>query len=530
MIIPSTVDISHDDLLTISREYGRLVSVHEVSTAVASELTLHQLIAAVSKSIKTLTGAEYADLLLGDPTQDRFWRPAVSFEMHDGCIREDWVQPMDDSPALIAFRTKKAFVATREMLERDGRLFKQIAQLISEGIQEFCCVPLISRGKVLGTMNVGSLECSRFTPDNIRLLQDIAKPIAMAVENALTYDEVTRLKDKLAQEKSYLEGEFKGDCNFEEILGESKSLKAVLDEVRVVSASDATVLILGETGTGKELVARAVHNLSDRKDRTFVKLNCAAVPTGLLESELFGHERGAFTSAVGSKMGLMEVAHKGTLFLDEVGDIPLELQPKLLRVLQEGEFSRLGSTRTVKVDVRLIAATNCNLHQMVAERRFRSDLFYRLNVFPLTIPPLRERREDIALLVKHFTRKFARRRNRTIDSIPSESMDALVRWNWPGNVRELENLIERAVLLSYGAVLNVPLKELQNYQECSVPPVLRQERDFGGITPDLIIRTLRETNGIVSGPRGAAKRLGLKRTTLLWRMNSLGISPKQILP
>ena len=279
------------------------------------------------------------------------------------------------------------------------------------------------------------------------------------------------LKDKLAKEKAYLEEEVRTEHNFGEIVGESAALRRVLKEVETVAPTGSTVLIRGETGTGKELIARALHDLSPRRERTFVKLNCAAIPTGLLESELFGHEKGAFTGAISQKVGRFELAHQGTLFLDEVGDIPPELQPKLLRVLQEQEFERLGGTKTIKVDVRLVAATNRDLAAMVADGRFRDDLYYRLNVFPLVLPPLRERRDDIPRLVRHFTQQFARRMGRRIETIPSAVMEALVRYPWPGNIRELQNVIERAVILSPGSSLQVPLGDLQPGRPVQAPAV-----------------------------------------------------------
>ncbi len=335
-------------------------------------------------------------------------------------------------------------------------------------------------------------------------------------------EEALRQKEKLTEEKLYLEEELRTAYNFDEIIGESPGLKRVLKQVETVAPTDATALILGETGTGKELVARAIHYLSSRRERTFVKLNCAAIPSGLLESELFGHERGAFTGAISRKIGRLELAHQGTLFLDEVGDIPLELQPKLLRALQEKEFERLGSTRTIPVDVRLIAATNRNLAQMMEDREFRSDLYYRLRVFPITVPPLRERPGDIPILVRYFTQKHAHRMRKQIETIPGETMDALSRWNWPGNVRELENLIERGVILSQGSVLHLPLTELQLPVEAPTTTsdtLAAQERDH-------IIRVLRETKGVIGGPHGAAVRLGLKRTTLGSKMEKLGITRK----
>jgi PAS domain S-box-containing protein len=321
------------------------------------------------------------------------------------------------------------------------------------------------------------------------------------------------------REKQYLEEELDLEHSFEDIVGESPALKRVLRQVETVAATDVTVLILGETGTGKDLIARSIHQLSSRRERTLVKLNCAAIPTGLLESELFGHEKGAFTGAIAQKIGRLELAHQGTLFLDEVGDIPLELQPKLLRALQEKEFERLGGTRTIPVDVRLVAATNRNLEKMVADRQFRSDLYYRLRVFPITIPPLRERRQDIPLLVRYFVTKHARRMGKQVETVPSQAMAALTKWDWPGNIRELENFIERAVILSKGPVLRVPLAEL----EASAEVLAQDDATLETADREHILQVLRETKGVVAGPKGAAARLGLKRTTLNSKLKKLGI-------
>jgi formate hydrogenlyase transcriptional activator len=330
------------------------------------------------------------------------------------------------------------------------------------------------------------------------------------------YEEALR---RSQEEKRYLEEELVTSHQFEEIVGESHGLKRVLKQVETVAGTDATVLILGETGTGKELIARAIHNLSPRREHPFVKLNCSAIPAGLLESELFGHEKGAFTGAIAQKVGRLELAHLGTLFLDEIGDLPLELQPKILRALQEREFERLGSTRTIPVNVRLLAATNRDLGKMVQHREFRADLYYRLKVFPVEIPPLRERREDIPVLAKYFVQQHARRMNRHIETIPSETMQALARWGWPGNVRELENFIERAVILSTGPVLRAPLGELQSAAE----PSLTETASLEDAEREHILRALKQADGKISGPSGAAKRLGLKRTTLNSKIRKLGI-------
>jgi formate hydrogenlyase transcriptional activator len=391
--------------------------------------------------------------------------------------------------------------------------------MVSEGVRCACWLPLITRNAVLGTLSLASLHEHAFGAEDVNLLAQVASQVAIALENALAFREIAQLKDKLAREKLYLQEEIHSAYNFEEIVGESRALQTVLQQVETVAPTSATVLILGETGTGKELIARAIHDLSTRREQTFVKMSCAAIPTGLLESELFGHEKGAFTGAIMQKVGRLELAHKGTLFLDEVGDIPLELQPKLLRALQEREFERLGSTRTQQVDTRVVAATNRDLAAMVEEGSFRRDLYYRLNVFPVRIPPLRERREDIPLLVRYFAQKFSRTMNRRIESIPSETMEALVNWAWPGNVRELEHMVERAVILSPGPVLNVPIAELRptNGEATNLERLDDAEREH-------ILRVLRESGGVIGGPAGAATRLGLKRTTLHFKMKKLGIT------
>ncbi len=370
----------------------------------------------------------------------------------------------------------------------------------------------------MGALSLASTRVDAFHPEDLSLLNQVGAQLAIALENARVSNQIRELKDRLAEEKRYLEGEIRTEHNFEEIIGTSPVLKKVLEDVTTVATSNATVLIFGETGTGKELVARAIHRISRRRDKNFIKVNCAAIPTGLLESELFGHEKGAFTGAVSQKIGRMELADLGTLFLDEVGDIPLELQPKLLRVLQDQEFERLGSTRTVKVNVRLIAATNRDLAMRVAAHEFRSDLFYRINVFPVRVPPLRDRRADIPMLVRYFVDKFSRRMDRRIETISSETMNALMNWHWPGNVRELENFIERSVILSDSTALHAPLAELieANRGNSSDYTLENAEREH-------IIRVLRETGGVIGGPEGAAHRLGLKRTTLQSKIQKLGI-------
>jgi formate hydrogenlyase transcriptional activator len=390
------------------------------------------------------------------------------------------------------------------------------------GLKSGCSIPLVSRDRVLGVLGVLSFREDAFDEDDIELLAQVAKQVAIAVENALAFREIDSFKNRLEEEKLYLEEEIQTAYNFEEIIGHSRALLRVLQEVETVAETDSTVLIYGETGTGKELLARAIHNLSPRRGRTLVKVNCAAIPTGLLESELFGHERGAFTGAIERRIGRFELANQGTIFLDEVGEVPVELQPKLLRVLQEREFERLGSSRTIHVDVRVVAATNSDLAKMVAEKRFRSDLYYRLNVFPMTLPPLRERPEDIPLLVHFFAHKFAQQMKKPIERIPKESMTALTSYNWPGNIRELQNLIERAVILSRGPTLEVPLAELK--QSAEVVTDRTETMALETVEREHILHVLRESNWVIGGPTGAAARLGMPRTTLNNKMRKLGIS------
>ena len=405
-------------------------------------------------------------------------------------------------------------------MRRDLFQSEFVRQLNAEGVQSVCCLPLITPSRILGTLNLASLRDGNFTQEDTELLSQVAGQIAIALENALAFREIDELKNQLAKEKLYLEDEIRTEYNFEEIIGESTALKRILSQVETVAPTDSTVLILGETGTGKELIARAIHNLSGRHERTFIKMNCAAIPSGLLESELFGHERGAFTGAIAQKIGRFELAHQGTLFLDEVGDIPLEMQAKLLRVLQEQEFERLGSPRTIRVNVRLVAATNRDLARMVADRAFRSDLYYRLNVFPITAPPLRERPEDIPLLVRYFAQRDARRMRKRIETIPTETLTALCHYPWPGNIRELENLIERSVILSQGPDLRVTLGELKAQATAASDGAVTLE----AAERDHILRALREADGMIGGSAGAAARLGMKRTTLQSRMKKLGIS------
>jgi formate hydrogenlyase transcriptional activator len=388
----------------------------------------------------------------------------------------------------------------------------------TSGVKRFCNAPLLAPHRVLGVLSLGRLTSDPFTSDELDRVTQVARQIAIALENAMAFEEIATLKDQLARENVYLREEIQGTHRFEEIVGESRALRRVLDEITTVAATDTTVLLLGETGTGKELLARALHGASDRRSRTLVTVNCTTSPAGLLESEWFGHERGAFTGALSQKVGRFELAHQGTLFLDEIGDVPVELQSKLLRVLQEHEIERLGSTRTIRVDFRLIAATNRNLEEMVGKREFRSDLYYRLNVFPVRVPPLRDRREDIPPLVLYFAQRFAKRLRKSIESVSRESMDVLCRWPWPGNIRELQNVIERAVILARGPVLAVAPAEFDGVAPEVAAPVTLEDAER-----EHILRALAATNWVIGGPRGAAARLGLKRTSLVSTMRRLQI-------
>jgi formate hydrogenlyase transcriptional activator len=407
-------------------------------------------------------------------------------------------------------------------LERESRFSRTTTLVEQHGIRSLCAVPLTTAHQRIGSLMIGSVKPNHYADEeDVEFLREVADQIAITVENALAYNEIQELKNQLAQEKLYLQDEVRSELHFNEIVGKSVPLRRVLMLVETVAPTDSTVLIYGETGTGKELIAQAIHTLSTRSSNPFVKLNCAAIPTGLLESELFGHEKGAFTGAIAQRIGRFELANRGTVFLDEIGEVPLDLQTKLLRVLQEREFERLGSARTLRTDTRLIAATNRDLSAMVEEQKFRSDLFYRLNVFPIRVPPLRERPEDIPLLVRHFAQHFARRMKRTIETIPSEAMDALIRYRWPGNIRELENLTERAVILSHGPVLQVPLGDLNSRIKSG--QVNERHQTLEDVERAHILATLRETRWVLSGQNGAAAHLGMNRSTLQFRMKKLGI-------
>ncbi len=506
----------------LKEERDRLSLLLEVNNTVVSALDLRELLRAVSTSLRRLFKHEYASLSLYDAETQRLQIHALDFPVSKGLIQEGLSVPVEGSPTGRALTSRQPVFITRSDVDQFG---SDIARrIVAEGLQSACCLPLVSHGRPLGTLVVASMREQTFPRKDAELLQHVANQIAIAVENALAFGQVVDRANKLTEEKLYLQDEIRSKYDFEEIIGESPSLNRILQQVKTVAPTDSTVLIRGETGTGKELIARAIHHLSARRERTLVKVNCAAIPTGLLESELFGHEKGAFTGAIAQRIGRFELANGGTLFLDEVGDIPLELQPKLLRVLQEQEFERLGSIKTRHVDVRIVAATNSNLPNLVDQKQFRGDLFYRLNVFPIVIPPLRERRDDIPLLVRYFVQKYARRMKKKVDSIPTASMKTLSEYSWPGNVRELENFIERAVIISQGAEIEIPVSEFKHpsSQLTAVSP--NDAATLEEAEREHIMRALTETKWVIGGSAGAAVRLGMKRTTLQSRMKNLGIA------
>jgi formate hydrogenlyase transcriptional activator len=499
----------------LQRESDRLKLLLDMTNTLVSNLEPRDLLRAISASIRQGMHCDVVGVWLPDAEQRQLRQLAMDFPESKGFVTEGLVNPIEGVLGKVFKTGKPVVIGTRADYTSDaGR---------AEAIESGLILPLISRNRMLGVLTLASRAENSFSPEDVDFLVRAAGQVAIAIENSLAYREIAELRDKLAQEKLYLEEEIRTAADFEGIVGQSSALRQVLQLAETVATSDSTVLLLGETGTGKELVARAIHDRSRRKERTFVELNCAAIPTGLLESELFGHERGAFTGAVAQKIGRLELADQGTLFLDEVGDIPLELQPKLLRVLQDGEFERLGSTRTKKVDIRLVAATNRDLDRMIEERQFRSDLYYRLNVFPIRLPPLRERPEDIPLLVRYFSQKYARRMQKRIESIPAAAMRKLARWHWPGNVRELQNLVERAVILTRSSTLAISVPELAN-SGANLAPARANNVD----EQERIVRVLKETKGRVGGPDGAAARLGLKRTTLITRMKKMGIDPRKM--
>jgi formate hydrogenlyase transcriptional activator len=550
-LIARVVAFALDDGLNLrraQRQNNRLQLLLNLTNRITSNLELREVLRAVSANIREVMQGDVASILLLDASSENVRVFAVDFPDSKGVVREEMVIKLA-GPNKEVLDTLRPMVVG--MSEHDKYGPDEAYDIVaSEGLKAHCIIPLVNRGRALGLLSISRRTEASFTPEDVEFLSQAAGQIAIAIENALAYQEISELKDKLAQEKLYLEEEIRSEMNFENIIGKSPALQHVLEMVETVAPSDSTVLLLGETGTGKELIARAIHDRSRRKERTFVKLNCAAIPTGLLESELFGHEKGAFTGAITQKMGRMELADQGTLFLDEVGDIPIEIQPKLLRALQEREFERLGSTHTRKVNLRLVAATNRDLEKMIAAREFRSDLYYRLKVFPIRIPPLRERKEDIPLLVSYFVQKFAKQMQKKIDGIPAAAMKGLTGWEWPGNIRELENFIERAVILTRGKALDPPLAELRKLitdEPAHAPAPQRQEDivrivketikaldgkksvadDYAKQQREEIESALTESKGQVGGADGAAARMGVNRTTLLARMKKFGIDPRQ---
>jgi formate hydrogenlyase transcriptional activator len=526
-------DISEDKIVgeVHADKADRLQFLLDVTNQVVSNLQLDDLLRAITTSVRSVMQCDLVGVFLAEPEMNRLETFVLDFPGSKGLISEEQrFTSMEGSLGGLVFRTGKPWTGNAADVLQLG-LTNEAA--IPEGLQTGCVLPLVSRNRVLGVLGLGRREDSPFTQVDVDFLGQVANQIALAVENALAYREIHQLKEQLSKEKTYLQDEIRSEMNFAQIIGSSASLRKALKRLESVAPTDSTVLIYGETGTGKELIARAIHDLSPRKSKAFVKLNCAAIPTGLLESELFGHEKGAFTGAIAQRIGRFEVASGGTIFLDEIGEIPLELQTKLLRVLQEREFERLGSSRTLRTDARLIAATNRDLEAMVSEQKFRSDLFFRLNVFPVQVPPLREREEDIPLLVRHFAQQFSRRMNKRIETIPSATMDPLCRYHWPGNIRELQNVIERAVILSTGPVLNLDFADLKLPSKGNAPQrAAASNAKTKGTLRDVlqeterqrIIETLKQCNWVVAGANGAAARLGMNRSTLQVRMRKLGIS------
>ncbi|MBO0721481.1 MAG: sigma 54-interacting transcriptional regulator, partial [Blastocatellia bacterium] len=506
----------------LARERDRSQLLLEINNMLISNLNLRELLTAISDCLRKVMPHDLAGIALYDADSKRLRLSALEFPANEDLFIEGENIPLEDDPAGIAFSKRQSLILDGKTSARSP-IGKRFA---AAGVRSCLIVPLIAHDRALGILSVASLREDSFSENDLELLGQIARQVAIAVENALSFSKIEALKSRLEEEKLYLEEEIQTGHNFEEIIGNSPALRRVLQQVETIAETDSTVLIYGETGTGKELIARAIHNLSPRREFTMVKVNCGAIPTGLLESEMFGHEKGAFTGAIERRIGRFETAHQGTIFLDEVEDIPLELQPKLLRVLQEHEFERLGSSKTIRVDVRVVAATNVDLGRMVDEKKFRSDLYYRLNVIPIMLPPLRERPEDIPMLVHFFAHKFAQQMRKKIDKIPSETMAILSSYRWPGNIRELQNLIERAVILTRGPILEIPLAELKQ-------PAKKNDHRNTGLTLEEverrhILNVLQESNWVIGGPSGAAARLGLNRTTLNNRLRKLGITRPQI--
>lgn len=501
------------------RKRVREAFVLEVTNALLSNLDISKLLAAIGSCVRQVKPFDYATLTLYDRETKMLRIHSIGAAPSLTPLATAGLIPIIGSPSGWSYVSRKPLILKGTRGEEFPCELPR--HLVQVSVKSGCWIPLIGREGPLGTLNLFSRQETAFGEEDIQALVQLAGQIAVALDNALAFQRMADLNARLEKEKLYLEDELQTTSRFEEIVGESKVLKHALRQIETVAPTDSTVLILGETGTGKDSLARAVHDLSPRRARAFVKVNCASVPAGLLESELFGHEKGAFTGAIARRIGRFEFAHQGTLFLDEVGEIPIELQPKLLRLLQEKQFERLGNSRTITSDVRIVAATNRDLTKLVAAGQFRSDLFYRLSVFPVLVPPLRERAEDIPLLVHYFLSKFAKRLGRKVDVVSPETMQALCRYSWPGNIRELEHVIERAVILSPGPELRISLIELANSE---VAP--KGSATLEDVEREHILRVLRETKGKIGGPKGAAERLGMNRTTLNSRMQKLRISRK----
>ncbi|HWR50708.1 MAG TPA: sigma 54-interacting transcriptional regulator [Bryobacteraceae bacterium] len=505
------------------RERDRLRALFDITNALVSKLSPDELFSAISAQLSQVVSHDFAMLTLLNKSNGRLDLYALHFpgaELFDPEKIPDRISiDPKGMPSAEALASGTPVIVNNNEFDRFPS--PDYHRFLSVGFKSACSIPLITPNRTVGTLELARINGGPWSEYDVDLLVQVSRQIAVAVENSLSFRELAEIKEKLATEKLYLEDEIRLDHNVGNMVGEGPAFQSVMKSLQIVAPTDATVLILGETGTGKELVARAIHELSGRKQGTFVKINCAAIPANLLESELFGHEKGAFTGALAQKPGRFELAHQGTLFLDEIGEMPLELQPKLLRAIQDQEFERLGGSRTIRVDVRFVVATNRDLKGMVDDGRFRADLYYRLHVFPLNVPPLRERREDIPLLARYFVQKYAQRMKRQIDTIPSAALDALTRYDWPGNIRELQNVIERSVILTLGPVLRIALPETLAGNQVAATRVSASALDG---ERDRILRALKEAHGIVGGPDGAAARLGLRRTTLQSRMKKLRIS------
>ena len=489
----------------------------EISEALVARQECGALFGSLWASLHKLIPFDFLVLILQREEKSQIaCRMAIAGE--DEIDAEDSAIPLAGTPSGLVIETQQPLYVAD--FDSETRFSPQMMEVLRRyQIQSGFWVPLTTTHRRLGALSFSSRQPDPYSAEDREFMEVVARQVAISVENALAFEEISELRKKVEDEKVYLEEEIRTEYRFDEMIGQSRELLHVLQQIETAAPTDSTVLIQGETGTGKELVARAIHQLSRRKQATFVKLNCSAIPAGLLESELLGHEKGAFTGALGQRIGRFELAHGGTLFLDEVGELPLELQPKLLRVVQDGQFERLGGSRTIQSDFRLVVATNRDLRQMANENRFRADLYYRLNVFPILIPPLRERREDIPMLVRYFVQEFGKRMGKPIESIPTESMKALADYSWPGNVRELRNIIERSVILTTSKRLHVPKEELNG----APPPAQASGVRMEDAERRHILEALNATNWVVSGPRGAADLLGLKRSTLQSRMEKLGI-------